>query len=478
MESDVLVVGYGSAGSTAAVTAHDSGASVVILEKMHHGGGNSRVSGANIRIANKMEFIQYLEKLNFGMTDSEIIKTFVQGTMKNGDWIKEIGGDVEPAVALEMAYPQGLGAITFRHVPGADGAPRYRIKGTEKDGRASLRLWKLLSGLVEKRGIKVMTSTPAKEIIRSENGEVLGVMAENEGKHIFVKAKQAVILTCGGFENDPNLKWDYIPSKPVKFLGNPGNTGDGIRMVQKIGADIWHMTSTSCTIGFQAPDFEAAFMVRFLSPRFIFTDKYGKRFVNEAGIDTHDFDRYLSYFDIERMEFPRLPMWAIFDENTRRMGPIMGNTCGYNLDIYEWSADNSKEIAKGWVIQGKSIAELAGKMSLEASILEDTVNRYNGYCKTGRDADFGRAKQHLGALERPFYAIQLWPTLINTQGGPRRDKESRVLDPYGKPIPRLYAAGELGSIWGYVYPGGVNVAECLVFGRIAGKNAAAEKRWS
>jgi predicted oxidoreductase len=115
---------------------------------------------------------------------------------------------------------------------------------------------------------------------------------------------------------------------------------------------------------------------------------------------------------------------------------------------------------------------------LEPSVLDATISRYNRYCKAGKDEDFGRAKEDLRPLEPPLYAIQLWPALINTQGGPRRDKESRVLDPEGKPIPRLYAAGELGSIWGYLYQGACNIGEALVFGRIAGKNAAAGKPWS
>jgi predicted oxidoreductase len=115
---------------------------------------------------------------------------------------------------------------------------------------------------------------------------------------------------------------------------------------------------------------------------------------------------------------------------------------------------------------------------MEPKVLEETLVRYNQYCKAGKDGDFGRPKEDLRALETSLYAIQLWPALINTQGGPRRDKDSRVLDPEGKPIPRLYAAGELGSIWGYLYQGACNIGESLVFGRIAGKNAAAEKPWA
>ena len=116
---------------------------------------------------------------------------------------------------------------------------------------------------------------------------------------------------------------------------------------------------------------------------------------------------------------------------------------------------------------------------MDPSVLGNAFKKYNESCKAGKDADLGRAKEKLRAIEGPpYYAIQLWPCLLNTQGGPKRDGESRVLDPDGKPIPRLYAAGELGSIWGYLYQGANNIGECIVFGKIAGKNAAAEKPWS
>ena len=136
-------------------------------------------------------------------------------------------------------------------------------------------------------------------------------------------------------------------------------------------------------------------------------------------------------------------------------------------------------MAKGWIIRTKTIAELARRISADESTLESTIAKYNEYCEAGKDADFGRPKEHLRAIKGPpYYAIKLQPMLINTQGGPRRDKQARVIDVDGKPIPRLYAAGELGSIWGFMYQGANNVSECLVFGRIAGRNAAAEKPWS
>ncbi len=228
-------------------------------------------------------------------------------------------------------------------------------------------------------------------------------------------------------------------------------------------------------MGIQAPGFAAALMIGFLSEGFIFADKYGRRFVNEAGIEVHEYYRELSHFDVEKMEFPRVPFWAIFDEQTRRRAPVSRDTSGYNRDLYKWSLDNSEEIAKGWILKGKNAGELASKMSVDPRSLEETIARFNRSCQAGKDADFGRPKEDLRALEPPLYALQLWPALLNTQGGPRRDKESRVLDPDGKPIPGLYAAGELGSIWGYLYQGACNIGESLVFGRIAGKNAAAEK---
>jgi len=478
MEFDVVVVGWGSAGTAAAVTVHDRGAKVLIIEKMPDGGGNTRICGGNIIIPKGREFIEYLDTLSFKTTEREIIETFVEHALKNGDWIREMGGDVQVFTPLEVAYPTMLAGAGFPHVRGAETVVKYNIKGTLQEGKPSQRLWKFLSGLVEKRRIEVLTLTPAKELIPNAQGEVIGVMAEREGKTISIKARRAVILTCGGFENDPMLKWDYMPVKPLMFLGTPGNTGDGIRMAQKIGGDLWHMTRLSCLIGFQAPGFEAAFWVSFLSEGFIFVDKYGRRFVNEAGIEIHEYYRELSHFEVEKMEFPRIPLWAIFDEQTRRRGALSRGTAGYNRDLYTWSLDNSVEIEKGWILKGKTATELASKISVDPRVLEETISRYNQYCQAGKDKDFDRPKEDLRALEPPLYAIQLWPALINTQGGPRRDKESRVLGPEGKPIPRLYAAGELGSIWGFLYQGACNIGEALVFGRIAGRNAAAEKPWS
>src|SRR4030042_2563110 len=98
---------------------------------------------------------------------------------------------------------------------------------------------------------------------------------------------------------------------------------------------------------------------------------------------------------MEKMEFPRIPLWAIFDEQTRRRGALSRGTAGYNRDLYSWSLDNSAEIAKGWILQGKTAAELASRISVEPKALEETIVRYNQYCKAGKDGDFGRPKEDL-----------------------------------------------------------------------------------
>ncbi|MBI4331045.1 MAG: FAD-dependent oxidoreductase [Chloroflexi bacterium] len=478
LEADVVVVGYGGAGATAAITAHDNGASVIVLEKMPSGGGNTYLSGGTILNPVSMEAVQYMERLSFGTVDKEIIETYVQSCMKNADWLRENGAEVEFHRPTVVGYPFSTGGAAFPKLPGAKAIAKVIVKGADAEGTNAQRLWKFLSGCVQRRGIKVMAGAPAKELMTNSRGQITGVMAEEKGKPLALKCRRAVILTCGGFEWDEAMKWDFLPCKPFHSYGNPGNTGDGIRMAQKAGAALWHMGAVSAYLGFKTPEYQAAFQIRFLSEGFIFVDKASKRFANEVGFELHDMWRAVNYFDPDRIEFPRIPAHAIFDETTRRKGPLYTGIMGLNRDIYKWSLDNSKEIAKGWVIQGKTVSDLAKQMSVDEAALENTISRYNEGCKSGRDADFNRPKQALRALEGPpYYAIKVWPSLINTQGGPRRDKESRVLNPDGKPIPRLYAAGELGSIWGFMYQGSGNVGECLAFGRIAGQNAAKESPW-
>jgi predicted oxidoreductase len=116
-------------------------------------------------------------------------------------------------------------------------------------------------------------------------------------------------------------------------------------------------------------------------------------------------------------------------------------------------------------------------VGLDPAALEATVSRWNRFCDAKHDADFGRTLMLAPIVDKPFYAVELLPSMLNTQGGPRRNEKGQIVRPDGTPIPRLYSAGELGSIYSYLYQGTGNIGECLAFGRVSGRNAAAEAPW-
>jgi succinate dehydrogenase/fumarate reductase flavoprotein subunit len=205
---------------------------------------------------------------------------------------------------------------------------------------------------------------------------------------------------------------------------------------------------------------------------FVMVDAAGERFLAEPTIEHHAANHALMVRDFHSGEFRRLPSWLIFDDATRRAGPIATNEAGANRTL-TWSESNLEEIDKGWIARADTIAGLAKQVGLPAGPLEDTVRRYNAGVQCGDD-EFGRAPEEMVALlEPPFYGIAVWPSLFNTQGGPRRGAGGEVIGTDGAPVPGLFSAGELGSIWGSLYPGAGNVTEAAVFGRIAGRAAAA-----
>ncbi|MBS0644958.1 MAG: FAD-binding protein, partial [Proteobacteria bacterium] len=147
------------------------------------------------------------------------------------------------------------------------------------------------------------------------------------------------------------------------------------------------------------------------------------------------------------------------------------------VERYEWTEDNAAEVAKGWVKKADTLEALAGAIGVPASTLCETVAQWNGFCAAGRDEAFGRTLMQAPFGAGPYYAVELSPSMLNTQGGPRRNERAQIVRPDGSAIPRLYSAGELGSIYSYLYQGTGNIGECLAFGRIAGRNAVAERAW-
>ncbi|MBI4525821.1 MAG: FAD-binding protein [Deltaproteobacteria bacterium] len=465
-EADVIIVGYGGAGAVAAITAHDSGAQVLILEKSAEAGGNTRLAVSSFTsVIPGASAKEHLGALCSRTLEDDVIDAYIEWASKNVDFVRELGGDPVP-------YFPGP---TFPGITGAEAMLRFRPFHDALQGDGGRRLWRLLEENVEKRGIEVMTSTPVCRLIQGSRKEVVGVETNAGGSILRVLARRAVILTCGGFEFDETMKREYLRISQVFALGHPDNTGDGIRMAQEVGAAIWHMGAIACPLGYKFPEYESAFDSHMPGEGYIAVDRYGERFMNEYG---GLYTKWLSvsHFIPERLEWPRVPCFFVFDDRTRLLGPI-SHVYGGNRGVYQWSADNSVEIGRGWILWGNSLAELGEKMYVPAkNKLEMAVARYNQFCSEGEDRDFARSRETLIPLETsPFYAIEVFPCLLNTQGGPKHNAKAQVVDPWGHPIPRLYAAGELGSIWGFMYQSGGNLGECLAFGRIAGMNAAQEK---
>ena len=465
-ETEVLVIGFGGAGAVAAITAHEAGARVLVVEKMEKGGGSTKVAlGGFLCLQDLGKGLRYLESLCNRVTQTvepEILRIYAEECMKNRDWFESQG-----------VRTHVYGGAGFPELPDSETIEKRMIVG--KGGPEETPFWNFLRSQVEKRQIPIWNRAPARDLVTDTSGAVIGAVIQREGKEFRVKAKRAVILTCGGFEFDERMKKNYLKGYPYFSLGSPGNTGDGIRMAQRVGADLWHMPAVSTPLGFKAPEFEAAFAVLFTSSfRWIYIDQVGKRFASEF-VDHHAYNFLVDTFDIELLKYPRIPCLMILDEEACKAGPIANAAVGYNRGRYHWSKDNQEEVRRGWIMTHETLSGLAKIIGVDPAALEETVVQYNRSCERGEDPDYHRPKDKLAPIgPGPYYAIKLWPCLLNTQGGPRRNGKAQVLYPDGRPIPRLYSAGEMGSLYGLLYQGAGNLGECLAFGRIAGREAAKE----
>lgn len=480
VETDVAVVGFGAAGVAAAVTAHDLGARVVILEKAPRGehGGNTRVAGQGyLNTASPVEAAAYLTALCGPYTvPPAMVAAWAEEMCRNNDWLKGVGGDPQehqhPPVGIEFPDLPGAGCVHKFH----DG-PTYGYSFT----------WKRFESLVEQRPIPILYETPGRELVQDNTTkEILGIRAERGGEAVYVKARKAVVLTCGGFENNQEMIRNYLPGIAYCYTsGSPYNEGDGIAMAMAVGADLWHMNNyAGPSMALKVPEvrttlsMQALHFSKQMPGGMIVVGPDARRFCDEKYKTRHGkvpfHGRWLP------LATP-CPMFMIFDDTLFRAGPLydMHPSHGWTqiVERYEWSADNSAELAKGWIRRADSPAALAELVGLDPAVLAETVARWNRACGDGRDDAFGRTLMLAPLAEPPYYAVELSPSMLNTQGGPRRNERGQIVRPDGTPIRRLYSAGELGSIYSYLYQGTGNIGECLAFGRISGRNAAAEPRW-
>ncbi len=480
VEADVVIVGFGAAGVAASVTAHDLGIEVVILEKAPEGqhGGNTRVAGQGyLNTSSAEDAAAYLTALCGPYTvPAAMVKVWAEEVCRNNEWLTSLGGDPQehqhPPVGIEFPALPGSGCVHKFH----DG-PTYGYSYT----------WKRFESLVKDRSIPILFETPGRELVQHDiTKEILGVRAQRRDESVYVRARRGVVLTCGGFENNQEMIRNYLPGVPYCYTsGSPYNEGDGITMAMSVGADLWHMNNyAGPSMALKVPEFRTTFSMQALhfskqTPGgMIVVGPDARRFTDEKYKTRH------GKIPVNGRWLPLstpCPMFMIFDHTLFSAGPLYDKHPSHGwtqiIERYEWSPDNSVELANGWIKTADSLASLASYVGLDPVAMVETVGRWNRYCDAGRDAAFGRTLMLAPIVEAPFYAVELSPSMLNTQGGPRRNENGQIVRPDGTPIPRLYSAGELGSIYSYLYQGTGNIGECLAFGRISGRSAAAETAW-
>jgi succinate dehydrogenase/fumarate reductase flavoprotein subunit len=465
---DVLIIGCGPAGASAAIAAHDAGARVLVVEKRQESGGNAPFAGGFLWDVRGAEAVRHVQTLFFGKTDRSVAEAYVTGLGELRSWIGELGGEAVDVDPPPGSFPAVL--PSWPHVPGSDGV-RYWVVGGQPALRRGEALWQLLSRNLAARGIAVRHGHAATGLAASQHGRVSGATVTSATADVAVTASRGVVLACGGFEADEYFKDAFLPVGQLHRVGHDGNTGDAIRMALAVGGALWHMSEFFGWFAFKAAEYDAAFAIDFHGPGFVLVNAAGQRFGDETGYEVHERLRALVNVKPALGYYPALPAYGICDGATLRAGALSG-VVGTPND-YRWSADNLAEVRRGWITRAGGPAELAGRLGLDPSVLTATLTGFNAAAAAGRDEEFGRRAEYMAAIDlADLYAIELWPAAATTSGGPRRDALARVVRPDGTAVPGLYAAGGAGTVWGPFTHSGGGLTDALVFGRLAGQHAA------
>ena len=524
LEADVVVLGFGGAGATTAIVAAQNGASVVVLEKNPEDAhiSNTRMSGGIFHCPFKDGDPKALKAYAKAMFSGENIPWKEEGEIPEySDGLAQLWADLSPSNLefMQSLDPEFIGGsqpgfdkASFPDFPGAKDSRynAYRATYTKRmknfnqvsykqpkaETSSGEAFWLCLAEGVKKQGdkIRVVWEAPANELLKNAKGEIVGAVAQHKGKKLFVRARKAVVLCTGGYEYSPAMRSAFLEG-PGKngwaFYGTTSNTGDGIAMGMAVGAGLQkvgksaarvivptQVTFNGLRLGSITPSVG--------SPNSFVVDNFGKRYEAETKV-TDNPSRYFFYkaavqFDITSLSYPRTPSWMIFDETLRASKPLVGlgiSVVGYGL--VDWDKDNLKAIESGLILKADTIEELAEKIRnhpenksrMVPENLVETVKRFNQFCDDKKDADFGRRAATLGKVEKgPFYAMPLVAGGPNTKGGLLANADRQVLTWEGEPIPHLYCVGEIASTLKFVYQGGGNLTECLVYGRHCGKLVA------
>lgn len=500
-EFDIVVVGAGLAGSSAAVATalEGNGETCLLLEKGSSplGGGNSPFSGGSVIYTDaehKDGCLKYWKDLrgSFTTTPDDVLEAFVDYMATTVDFMKKAGAKEEDFTLFEPGQVHllndGDSDADFSGNSIISCWPEYpEFETSTSVGRMifSGEEMKTVSIFMESAVrnhadvITMKTNAALTQLIQDpETKAIVGAVYSDGGKTVNIKANKGVIMCLGGFERNPDMLQDYLSISSAYHLAGECNTGDGYKICADIGADFWHMNSMAGTwngaMKFDGSEHAAWFTLGrqygitvgvhgrryYMDVDYVVSQNWYDYANENASLATTTSCRH-GHFNFGG-EWPHVVLpatsWFIFDEanvdNAVRGG--VGVLC------------EGDPVEEGWAVKADTIEELAALIDVPADELAQTVEVWNECCARGVDYQFYRAPdwQHEVA-EPPFYAIRCEPEFINTDGGPVRNAKAQILDREGNPIPNLYSSGEFGSVWCNMYQGGGNLSECVNFSRIA-----------
>lgn len=527
---DVVVLGTGGAGLTAALTAAVGGASVAVFEKSATVGGTTAVSGGIVWIPahhrspdgelTVEDAMRYLEAQSLGVMDRELVETFVRTGPELLDFVeahselqfeiaagfpdykpelpggRPTGGRSHNAKPFDLARLGEWGTritafpVDFSNV-GIDAETRARIHANVDESledpcvAGTALIAGLLKGLLD-RGIVPVTEARAVELVAAHgdgnesDGRIVGVRINHDGSDIRVHARRGVVLATGGFEWDPRLVEAYLRGPMHGPVSPPNNTGDGLRMAMAHGADLANMGEAWWVPIVQLPGDTIDGHPRSRSvrlertrPRSVIVNRAGKRFMNEAG-EYNSMAGPFHQLD-PRFGYVNDPAWIVFDS--------------LHLKKYGFLGIEPDGVAPDWYNKSADLVELGAKTGIDPDGLARTLDAWNHNVADEVDPDFDRgasaydgywgdtaaatpALQTLGPVDTPpYYAVPVTVGAMGTKGGPRTDADGRVLHVDGAPIPGLFAAGNaMAGVTGKAYGGaGGTLGPALVFGYRVGR---------
>lgn len=439
LDCDIVIVGAGGAGMTAAINATEQGKKVILLEMMPYAGGNTTKATGGMNAA---ETHYQAEQ---GIEDS--VETFIEDTMEGGHQMnnRDLVTVMAEKSASAIDWLDSIGA-PLPKVGFSGGATNARIHAPEDGSGVGAYLVTRFLNKVDELGIDVMYDTKATELI-SDNGTIVGVKAESDEFNYTINAK-AVILATGGFGNNQDMIVKYRSDlKGTVSTSAPGAMGDGIVMAEAVGADLVDIDQ----IQLHPTVEQGTSMLITESVRgdgAILVNQEGKRFTNEL----------LTRDVVSAAELEQTGGYAyiIFDQRLRD-----------GLKAIE------KYVSTGITMQADTIEGLAEQIEVDPKVLAETLDTWNKAVAAQNDAEFGRDTGMENDLSvAPYYAIKIAPGIHHTMGGVKIDTKCQVIDTDGKAIPGLYAAGEVtGGVHGGNRIGGNAVADIVVFGQVASDSA-------